>query len=259
MERPQVALGDDTAHVLLGTGLEPDAIEAALQQVEGLALADDAAAGGHHHAVGVFLGDAHQRAALVAPVAGLAVQQQDLVHAGAGLALDLPVQLDERHAAPGGELGPERRLAGAAQTDQGDALLAPLAVAQAEAGGQQRMGLLELGVVQPPQQILHAGQRRARRVLQQLEDGDVQGPGGGFQRVDRHVALAAFHVGQEALGQVGIGGQLLARHAPPRPPRAHPRAQLDQGGFGFVFSDGGHGWEVFKESLRWINIAVYFL
>jgi hypothetical protein len=80
----------------------------------------------------VVLGDAEQRAALVAAVAGLPVQQQDLVHAGAGLALDLAVEFDEGHAALGRQLAAQRGLAGAAQADQRDALLAALGVGQAE-------------------------------------------------------------------------------------------------------------------------------
>ena len=67
------------------------------QQVEGVGLGDDAAAGGDDAAL-VLLEHALQRAALVAPVARLTVQQEDLVQARAGFALDLAVELDEGHA-----------------------------------------------------------------------------------------------------------------------------------------------------------------
>ena len=109
----------------------------------------------------------------------------------------------------------------------------PERFAQAEGAAQQRIGLVQLGVVEPAQQALHPGQRRARRVLQQFQNGDVQRAGGGFQRVDRDIALAAFDVGQETLAQAGIGRQRLACHAAAGAPGTHPRAQLGEGGFGF--------------------------
>ena len=51
----------------------------------------------------------------------------------------------------------QRGLAGAAQADQRDALFAALFVAQPEAACQQRIGLVELGIVQARQQALESG------------------------------------------------------------------------------------------------------
>jgi hypothetical protein len=194
----------------------------------------------------------------VAAVAGLAVQQQDLVHAGAGLALDLAVQLHEGHAAPLGQLRAQCRLAGAAQAHQGDALLSALRVGQSEGGAQQRMGPVQLRVVQPGEQAQQARERRERRVLQQVQQGDVQGAGRGLERVDRHIALASLHIRQEALGQARVGRQLPARHAPAGSPGAHARPQVGDRGTGFGVHHGLHRASG-AESLRWINIAIYFL
>src|SRR6185369_1131865 len=57
---------------------------------------------------------------------------------------------------------------------------------------------------------------------------------GRLQRIDRYIAATTFHVSEKALGQAGVGCQLLARHASPRPPRTHPRAQFYQDGIWFL-------------------------
>ena len=53
--------------------------------------------------------------------------------------------------------------------------------------------------------------------------------------------LADVESGKEALGQAGIGGELLARHAAPGPPRAHPATELAQCGFCFRLGGDLHG------------------
>ncbi len=182
----------------------------------------------------MVFGNAEERAALIAPVAGLAVQQQDLIHAGAGLALDLAVQLDKGHAPRRGKLRTKRGLAGAAQPDERNALLAALGISQAKGAGQQGVSLVKLHVVQPGQQALSTRERGARRILQQLKNRDVQRPGCSFQRIDGDIALAAFHVGQEPLAQARVCGQLLACHAAPCAPSPDPRAQLAERGPGIL-------------------------
>src|SRR6185369_14960084 len=113
-------------------------------------------------------------------------------------------------------------------TDQRNALFTPLVNGSAKVCRHKSMGLIELSVVQLRQQTLDAGRRRSRGILEQLENGDIQGVCGSLQRIDRYIAPATFHVGEKALGQPRVGCQLLARHATPRSPRTHPRAQLRQ-------------------------------
>ena len=86
------------------------------------------------------------------------------------------------------------------------------------------MRLFQLGVVEPGQQVVHPGQGRTRRVVQQLEDGDVQRAGGSFERIDRNVALAAFDVGQEALATGASRPASCLRVMPRRARQARTRA-----------------------------------
>ena len=75
-----------------------------------------------------------ERAPLVAAVGVGAVEVVDLADAAAGDPLDLAAQLDERQLERLGEQPAERRLAGAAQADQGDA---PAARRVAAVGAEQ--------------------------------------------------------------------------------------------------------------------------
>jgi len=183
----------------------------------------------------MLLGNAEQRTPLVAAVAGLSMEQQDFVHAGAGLALGLAVQLDEGYAALHRQLRTQRGLAGAAQANQRNALLTALRTAQAVGGSNQRIDLVELRIVEPHQQALHPCQRRARRILQQFDQRQVQCAGCRFQGIDGYITFAGFHIRQKALAQARIGRQLLACHAPARAPGPHALAQLGQGPTGLRF------------------------
>ena len=165
-------------------------MEAALQQIKGFALADDAAARGHHHAFGVVFGNPQQRAPLVTAVTALPVQQQNFVHAGARFAFNFAVQLNKGHTARRGQLRPQRRFTSAAQADQRDAPLASPRISEPEGTSQHFTRLVELRIIQIRQQPLNPGQRRARCILQQFEDRNVQRAGNAFQRIDRHIALA---------------------------------------------------------------------
>ena len=147
------------------------------------------------------------------------------------------------------------------RADQRDALFPALLVAQAEAARQQRIGLVELGIVQARQQALHPAHRRARRVLQQLEDRDVERAGCGFQRVDGDIALAAFHVRQEALGQARVRRRAACASclaAPARHARAHPaRPGWRRASLSVMICM--LSWLSYVEDLHCGGIAVYFL
>src|SRR5712691_4183117 len=128
--RTGVALRDHARHMLLGLGLEPHREAGREQEFVGSGFRDDAAARGDHGTL-VFFEHPFEAAPLVAPVAGLPVEQKNLREAGAGLALDLTVELDKGRAQRAGELRTERRFARAAQSDESDpfhALIARAAV-----------------------------------------------------------------------------------------------------------------------------------
>ena len=112
--------------MLLGLGLEPHREAGREEQLIGSGLRDDAAARGDHGAF-VFFEHPFEAAPLVAAVAGLPVEQKDLREAGARVALDLAVELDEGHAQSAGELRTERGFARTAQSDERDPLHALVA------------------------------------------------------------------------------------------------------------------------------------
>ncbi len=79
-----------------------------------------------------------------APIGGLAVKIENLAEAGAESVLDFAVEFDEGDAERGSKSGAERRFAGAAQADEGDAL-APVArrlIAEGVAQEAPRLGQL---------------------------------------------------------------------------------------------------------------------
>ena len=70
--------------------------------------------------------DALQRLTLQPAIAFLAVERHDVGDGHAALLLDVAIEFDERKRQRGAEPAPERRFAGAAQTDQADTLPARL-------------------------------------------------------------------------------------------------------------------------------------
>src|SRR5260221_10859074 len=112
--------------MLLGLSLQPDREAGRKEELVGSGLRDDAAAGCDHGAP-VFFQHSFQAAPLVAPVAGLPIEQKYLREAGARLALDLAVELDKTRAQRAGELRAERGFARAAQPDEPDPLHALVA------------------------------------------------------------------------------------------------------------------------------------
>jgi transcriptional regulator with XRE-family HTH domain len=112
--------------------------------------------------------------------------------------LGLPfIELDERHAERFGELGAERRLAGAAQAEERDRLFARRVFAH---------------------QAFHRHAHGARDFAQQEH---------------RDVSLAGLELGEVALGDAARRGQRLARHALLAAPGAHAIAEEGEvGGFG---------------------------
>ena len=75
-----------------------------------------------HHHLRLAADQPFEAPPLDAPISRLAVEQEDFGQADARLALDLAIELDERLSELGGERAAERRLAGAAQTDERHAL-----------------------------------------------------------------------------------------------------------------------------------------
>ena len=211
LHRPEVALRDHARHVLVGRRLHPDRVAVEQQQVVRLGLGDDAAADGHHH-LGVRLDDAFEAAALDAAVARLPVEEEDLGQADAGLALDLAVELDEGAAAVFRERRAERRLAGAAQADERDPLLAR-GLFVAEVAHQAEHDVLEAMLGQALEEA--ADQPLLDRALLRVEElrhRNAERARNAAQQQDRRVAFAGFELGEIALRHVRVLRQDLPRH-----------------------------------------------
>ena len=180
------------------------------------------------HHLGVRFDDALEAAALDAPVARLPVEQEHLGQADAGLALDLAVELDERAAAVLRERRAERRLAGAAQADERDALLARRFFV-AEVAHQAEHDVLEpmLGqaLEEAADQPLLDG---ALAAVEQLGHGNAERARDAAQQQDRRVAFAGLELGEVALRHVRVLRQDLARHAAALARFAHVPAHRDQ-------------------------------
>ncbi len=222
--RPVVALRDNARHVLLRGRLQPDGVAGREQQVIGPRLRHEAPAGGDHAAL-VALEHALERAALVAAVARLAVQQEDLVQAGAGLGLDFVVELDEWHAEAPREPAAQGGLAGAAQPDERDAILA-VAVLRAELAHQPLADIRELGRGQALEKLLDQREldRLAVFLADQVVDRQVQRVRDLAQEQYRDVAAPRLELGEVALRDAGVASEEFAGHAAPGTGLAHPVA-----------------------------------
>ena len=176
--------------------------------------------------------DLFQAAPLIAPVAGLSIQQKDFRQAGAGLALDLAVELDEGHAELFGEPRAQRGLAGAAQSDQGDAALGGGA-RWPEALAQQPARLGEVGGRQPLELVDGKGEIDGPlgRVADQRGGLDAERLGELAQHQQRGIAGAALELGQVALRDARRLGQRLPRHAAAGTGEAHALADALEVGF----------------------------
>src|SRR5206468_6578716 len=106
--------------------LQPHGKTARKEQLVVSGLGDDAASRGDYGAL-VLLQYVLEATALVAPVTGLPVEQEDLRQARTRFALDLAVELDKGHGQRLGESRPEGGLARAAQSDERDPLHALVA------------------------------------------------------------------------------------------------------------------------------------
>jgi hypothetical protein len=144
------------------------------------------------------------------------------------------IELDEGPAESARGDAPERRLAGAAQADQRDAAdrgrcLSGWRIrrfsAQRRNSGLDRIGLGSL------QQFAQQGPLTGQGlVAYQVFDRCAGRARHASQQDDRKIALAAFKLGEIALGDARSDGQRLARHAAKRAHLAHPLAKLAEEG-----------------------------
>ena len=118
--RPPVTLAHDAIPVILRRGAQPDGHGGLLR-----AARRSAATSTMPPPVASTIGrrsasSAVERLALEPAVVVLSVQREQLVQRQVGRLLDPAIELDERHVQPAREPLPDRRLAGAAQTEQRD-------------------------------------------------------------------------------------------------------------------------------------------
>ncbi len=173
-----------------------------------------------------------ERASLVAAVGSRAEQVVDLGEPVAGDAFDLAIEFDERHAASLREHRAERRLAGAAQADQRDALLARLGSrAVAEQVRERDARAPQRGVVAAVQQVADQqpfGRCRCRRRAVR--------PAGTRARPRPAAARGSTRCRRRARGSRDGAPtrrrdrQRPSRHALARAQRAHPLAERDEEG-----------------------------
>ncbi len=189
--RAQIALGDHAIHVVLGTRAQPDRQAAPAQQLVGLRLHHQRAAGRDHAAL-VVLDQAGERAALAGAIGVLAVHREDALQRHAELAFDLLVQFEERHLQLGGELRTQCRLAGTPQSDQCDPAAAT-------------------GVDALTDQFVQVRAQRGSHATDQQ---------------DRDVAVAGFELREITLGDPGALGQAAPGQPRLRARAPHPQAEL---------------------------------
>src|SRR5260221_8596649 len=227
--RAGIALGQDPAHMLFRRGLEPHGETAGEQEVEGAGLGDEAAAGGDHRAL-VALDHRLKAAPLEAAERRLAVKGEDLAELKPAFALDLAVELDEGNAARGGETAAERRLAGAAQADEGDAVATPLFHRRAEGIGEDIARLGKLHRRQALESLQEEGEldRTLGPVAHDVGERQSHRLGDLAQQDDRDVAVASLELGEVALRDGAVARHDLARHPAPRPCLANALAEEAQ-------------------------------
>ena len=120
----KVGVGAEAREVVFfGLGFDPDGVAVGAEEIVGLGLGDDTAADGED-ATFVFAHHAFECAAFDGAVAGLTVERKDIGERHAGFFFDFAVEFDEGDVKRGGEFLAEGGFAGAAKTDQGDAIVA---------------------------------------------------------------------------------------------------------------------------------------
>ena len=177
----EISLGDDAIHVFLRFRFNPDREAVRAEKIIRFGFVHDTAADGEDRAV-VFVGDALECAAFDGAIAGLSVERKDIGERHAGFFFDFAVELDERNVASLGELLAERRLAGAAKTDQSDAFGA-------------RRNFRGIGVL----------------LSEELRERCVEGGRDAIEKNDGNVAFAGFQLGEMALGYVGKRREIFSR------------------------------------------------
>jgi len=169
----------------------------------------------------------------VAAIGRQPVEQEQFRQRGARLLLDFAVELDEGHAAPGGQPRAQGRLAGAAQTDQRDPVFALLR-SRTERAVQRVRGAADFGRGKPRQPLRKQRDfsRCLRGAARQLLDRHIDRLRDLLQQQDRHVAAAGFQRCKIAFGHPRIARQNAPRHPPARADFAN--ALADRGEIGGV-------------------------